>query len=250
MARCSARGANREGGLELDSARASYDRPDPFPDAVSQPVVCVVNSKQNGPAYVRLAECGLRVAATVPALSRLDPRGVSAYDCILVGCSERMLLNPTFRSRIREVSSGSCVVAVVPTATSGAGVEAARLGFAGLVASDVAPSALERTIAAAMRGDSAFPRSSFAGLARLAAIGSAPRRGRTSALTPRQEQVVRLIARGATDRELAHVLGISESTAHKHVQNAMRRVNARSRSQLVATIGARSEVSPPRALAN
>lgn len=217
---------------------------------MSQPVVCVVNSKQNGPAYIRLAECGLRVGATVPALSSLDPHGVAAYDCILVGCSERMLLNPTFRMRIRQVSSVSRVIAIVPTPTWGAGIEAARLGFAGLVASDVAPSALERTIAAAMRGDSAFPRSSFAGLARLAAIGSAPRRGRTSALTPRQEQVVRLIARGATDRELADVLGISESTAHKHVQNAMRRVNARSRSQLVATITASSEPSLPRAIAN
>ena len=217
---------------------------------MSQPVVCVVNSKQNGPAYVRLAECGLRIAATVPALSRLDPRGVAAYDCILVGCSERMLLNPTFRARIREVSSGSRVIAVVPTPTSGAGIEAARLGFAGLVASDVAPSALERTIAAAIRGDSAFPRSSYTGLARLAAFASAQRRGRTSGLTPRQEQVVRLIARGATDRELAHVLGISESTAHKHVQNAMRRVNARSRSQLVATISRSSDANLPKALAN
>jgi non-specific serine/threonine protein kinase len=55
------------------------------------------------------------------------------------------------------------------------------------------------------------------------------------ALTPRQEQIVELIAQGATDREIAGVLQISQSTAHKHVQNALRRLNAKTRSQLVAS---------------
>jgi DNA-binding NarL/FixJ family response regulator len=67
------------------------------------------------------------------------------------------------------------------------------------------------------------------------------------ALTPRQRQIVDLIARGATDREIAELLRISRSTAHKHVQNALRRANARTRSQLAAGIqGAAEESREPR----
>jgi non-specific serine/threonine protein kinase len=55
-------------------------------------------------------------------------------------------------------------------------------------------------------------------------------------LTPRQQEIVDLIAQGATDREIASRLRISQSTAHKHVQNALRRLGARTRSQLVAVI--------------
>ncbi len=152
-----------------------------------------------------------------------------------------MLRHPAFRKQIRELSAATRVIAIVPEATAENGVEAARLGFAGLVASDVEPSALERTIAAAMRGDSAFPRSSLTGLARLVVGGPSGQRASTSPLTARQDQVVGLIASGATDREIAEVLRISESTAHKHVQNALRRARARTRSQLVATIGSTSE---------
>jgi DNA-binding NarL/FixJ family response regulator len=101
----------------------------------------------------------------------------------------------------------------------------------------VTPGALERTIAAALRGERAFPRSVLNSVAHMVsraagtgAIGTAD-----AILTPRQSQIVDLIAQGATDREIARVLQISDSTAHKHVQNALRRLNARTRSQLVAS---------------
>jgi len=61
-----------------------------------------------------------------------------------------------------------------------------------------------------------------------------PRSDVPTSLTPRQQQIVDLIAQGATDREIAARLRISESTAHKHVQNALRRSKTKTRSQLVA----------------
>ena len=92
-------------------------------------------------------------------------------------------------------------------------------------------------IAATALGESAFPRTVLNGLVQMVSRLGSTRFGPYSdvALTPRQEQIVELIAQGATDREIAAVLQISQSTAHKHVQNALRRLNAKTRSQLVAS---------------
>jgi PAS domain S-box-containing protein len=55
-------------------------------------------------------------------------------------------------------------------------------------------------------------------------------------LSPRELDVVRLIAMGGTGREIANELHISPDTVRTHVRNAMRKVGARSRAQLVAKV--------------
>jgi PAS domain S-box-containing protein len=55
-------------------------------------------------------------------------------------------------------------------------------------------------------------------------------------LSPRELDVVRLIAMGGTGREIASELHISPDTVRTHVRNAMRKVGARSRAQLVAKV--------------
>jgi DNA-binding NarL/FixJ family response regulator len=129
------------------------------------------------------------------------------------------------------------MVAVIPSPTEETAYLAARAGFHGLVAREVSGDAFGRAVAAAREGQMAFPRSAVASLFRLfKRNGTHKENGnsRPRGLTPRQRQIVDLIAQGATDREIASHLGISESTAHKHVQNALRRANAKTRSQLVA----------------
>jgi len=180
---------------------------------------------------------------SLPNLAPLTPRIAGRFDVILVGCTERLLMTPAFRARAHQISRTARLIAVVPMPTPDAGAQAASLGFAGLVARDVSPRALERTIAAAIRGESAFPRSVLDGLVQMVSRLAGPRpAGGKPALTPRQGQIVELIAQGATDREIATALRISQSTAHKHVQNALRRLNAKTRSQLVAS--AREPVFP------
>jgi DNA-binding NarL/FixJ family response regulator len=125
-------------------------------------------------------------------------------------------------------------IAVVPDEANPA--TAARVGFHGFIRRDVEPAALVRTVHAVSQGEIAFPRSALTRLFQLLSFlplgngnGDQP-----VPLTPRQMQIVDLIAQGATDREIATRLRISESTAHKHVQNALRRSKTRTRSQLVA----------------
>ena len=52
-------------------------------------------------------------------------------------------------------------------------------------------------------------------------------------LTPRQRDCVALVAQGKSDWEVGQLLGISESTVHKHVEDAKRRFGVSTRIQLV-----------------
>jgi LuxR family quorum-sensing system transcriptional regulator CciR len=52
-------------------------------------------------------------------------------------------------------------------------------------------------------------------------------------LTPRQRDCVVLAAQGKSDWEIGQLLGISESTVHKHIEDAKRRFGVSTRIQLV-----------------
>src|SRR5688572_3691457 len=54
------------------------------------------------------------------------------------------------------------------------------------------------------------------------------------ALTPRQQEIVQLVALGASGPEIADQLHISHETVRTHVRNAMDKLGARSRAHLVA----------------
>ena len=53
-------------------------------------------------------------------------------------------------------------------------------------------------------------------------------------LTPRELQIVRLIADGLTGKEVGASLGIGESTVETHVEHIRTKLEARSRPHLVA----------------
>ncbi|WP_169514611.1 ATP-binding protein [Actinokineospora enzanensis] len=58
------------------------------------------------------------------------------------------------------------------------------------------------------------------------------RRGYGDALSPREESVARMAARGSTNKEIAEALFISVRTVEDHVANAMRKCAVRTRSEL------------------
>jgi PAS domain S-box-containing protein len=59
-------------------------------------------------------------------------------------------------------------------------------------------------------------------------------RGAPETLSPREREIVRLVAAGETGPEIAEQLHISHATVRTHVRNAMAKVGARSRAHLVA----------------
>lgn len=67
---------------------------------------------------------------------------------------------------------------------------------------------------------------------RAAGIGAGARR--SSELTQRQAEILQLIARGSSDREIASTLGLSEHTVHRHVANILRRLDTPTRAAAAA----------------
>jgi PAS domain S-box-containing protein len=66
----------------------------------------------------------------------------------------------------------------------------------------------------------------------------------TGPLTEREREIVHLVALGMTSAEIAEELHIAHNTVRTHVRNAMAKVNARSRSHLVAVSMAEGHLGP------
>jgi DNA-binding NarL/FixJ family response regulator len=63
--------------------------------------------------------------------------------------------------------------------------------------------------------------------------GGSGRKKGAPVLTPRQKQILRLVAEGLTNREIAHHFGISVRTVEVHRFNLMRRLRVRNVAQLL-----------------
>ena len=59
--------------------------------------------------------------------------------------------------------------------------------------------------------------------------------GADASLTPRERQILSLVARGGTNDKVAQTLGISTETVQSHVRNAMGKLHADTRTEAVAT---------------
>ncbi|GAA4777146.1 hypothetical protein GCM10023200_07440 [Actinomycetospora chlora] len=84
---------------------------------------------------------------------------------------------------------------------------------------------LVAVVAAAGRGETLLADDQLGRLA-------APARPGDRAITPREQEVRRLVARGLTDRQIARALAISAKTVEKHVGSLLRKTNSRNRTML------------------
>jgi PAS domain S-box-containing protein len=75
--------------------------------------------------------------------------------------------------------------------------------------------------------------------------GKSNGKGGKGVLSPREHQVVELLASGNTGEEVAERLGISPATVRVHVRNATGKLGASTRTQAVAIAVARGEVAAP-----
>ncbi|MEX0754891.1 MAG: helix-turn-helix transcriptional regulator [Actinomycetota bacterium] len=60
---------------------------------------------------------------------------------------------------------------------------------------------------------------------------------RVAVLTPRELEVIGLVARGLTNREIARVLGISPGTVRAHLEHAFTKLGVGTRTAAVAMAG-------------
>ncbi|TWG94085.1 LuxR family two component transcriptional regulator [Nocardioides sp. J9] len=110
---------------------------------------------------------------------------------------------------------------------------ALRFGASGYVLKSVVDEDLVEACRAAMRGEAfVYPGAMGAivrdHLDRLARGERVP----DAVLTPREDEVLKLIAEGRTTREIARILSISEKTVEKHRSNILARLGMNDRTQL------------------
>jgi DNA-binding NarL/FixJ family response regulator len=108
-----------------------------------------------------------------------------------------------------------------------------RSGARGYVTKTIAPDELADAIVRVREGDAVFsPR--LAGFVLDAFAGEAPPMTdpELEQLTPREREVLRLIARGYAYKEVARDLGISVKTVETHVSSVLRKLQLSSRHQL------------------
>ncbi|MFG3340395.1 response regulator [Glycomyces sp. NPDC048151] len=118
-------------------------------------------------------------------------------------------------------------VLVLTSATDAERVpNAITAGAAGFVYKDIDPDALASAIRTVHSGQLLLSPVAMRGLMNgNGSTTSAP------SLTPRESQVLGLIAKGQTNRQIARALGVSEKTVKTHVTNLLRRIGAADRTQ-------------------
>lgn len=112
--------------------------------------------------------------------------------------------------------------------------DAIRNGAYGYLTKDLSPEALLRSVRGIRSGDLPMPRALAAqaleDLAR-AARGAGPASDSIAGLSTREEEVLRLLANGLTDREIGEGLQISPRTVESHVGSVLRKLGVRNRAE-------------------
>jgi DNA-binding NarL/FixJ family response regulator len=121
-------------------------------------------------------------------------------------------------------------------------LSAVRSGVMGYLLQDACASDVVAAVRAVFRGEAVCPPQlcsvlfrSFAEMAREMTLHNSTSR---PDLTLRQQQLVTLVAKGLTNKEIASRLNLSEFTVRNHIHNILKQVDASSRSEAVETIRA------------
>lgn len=131
----------------------------------------------------------------------------------------------------------SCVTIVATfEANAPDAVRAIRAGAFGYIDFAMPPEGLRRTILGLERGEPAYRREAIGQWLREARLPRTAIGAPSARLTSRQREILVLISRGATDKEIGARLGIRTATAQKHVANLLRRLSVPNRAAAVGLL--------------
>ena len=109
--------------------------------------------------------------------------------------------------------------------------ETLRRGAGGFILKSSDPGQLLGAIGAVMRGELAVSPSISGAVLRSLALRREGAPGSRDQLTPREKDVLALLASGGTDRDIGRELSLSVSTVGHHVHNILRKLNLNNRVQ-------------------
>lgn len=109
---------------------------------------------------------------------------------------------------------------------------ALKAGARGFLLKDAGPELLLQAVHAAASGEALISPKTTARLLEKFASAAAPTKQPFEALTEREEEVLRTLARGSTNEEIAEQLGVTLSTVKTHVASLMGKLDVRNRVEL------------------
>ncbi len=139
--------------------------------------------------------------------------------------------------RLRERHPGTHVLVLTTYADDRSVVAALRAGARGFLTKDAGADQIEQALRAVMRGEAAIdPAVQHHVVAAVAAAGAqeAAADPLPDGLTPREAEVMSLIAAGLSNAEIADRLVITEATVKSHVNHLFAKTGVRDRAQAVA----------------
>ena len=117
-------------------------------------------------------------------------------------------------------------------------MEFVSVGVAGFIMKDATLDDLLRTIRSVANGEKVLPpemtETLFSQIARVAVAKGIPQALEAVRMTPRERQVMTLIAEGLSNKEIASRLHVATHTVKSHVRNIMDKLTLRSRLQIAA----------------
>ena len=181
-----------------------------------RPEIVVVGEAADGMAAVEMA-------------GKLEP------DIVLMDLVMPELDGIAATRQIRTLHPRTQVIALTSFTEDDKVIPAIQAGAASYLLKDVTPDALVEAILAVHRGEARL----HPDIARklMERVAQAPRESRETAvppegLTTRELEVIRLVARGRSNHEIAQELVISEKTVKTHVSNILGKLNLEDRTQL------------------
>jgi DNA-binding NarL/FixJ family response regulator len=135
-------------------------------------------------------------------------------------------------SAIRRSLPGTEVIALTSVLEDASVVDAVRAGAVGYLLKDAEADELCRAIRAAAAGQVHLSAKAAQRLMREVRAPESP-----EVLTPRETEVLRLIAKGQSNKEIAHTLAISEKTVKTHVSSILAKLGVSSRTQAALHAG-------------
>lgn len=153
--------------------------------------------------------------------------------------------------RLRRAFPEARIVIVTGWVTRSDVIEAMRLGVVGYLPKSLNGTAMLHALRLILCGVPYFPSEVLVADAAptLVAEASQPHeRSPLSALTRREYEILTQLVGGASNKEIAKVLGLTEITIKSHLRNVFRKIGATNRTQAVALAlreGVKAAVNPP-----
>jgi DNA-binding NarL/FixJ family response regulator len=136
--------------------------------------------------------------------------------------------------RLRERDPGVRVIALTTYDDEHSVMEAVRAGARGYLTKDARAEEIRQALEAVVRGEAAIDPAVQHHLLDALVTGAPATAGTLpDGLTPREAEVLSLIAEGLSNAEIAHRLVVSEATVKSHINHLFTKIGVRDRAQAV-----------------